>query len=284
MSVEGTAIPSSKKGGLASLVAAIYFLGGLAVVGYLSYFDLYMSPIYFADYLSWGIPFALLAIGYRRESRGILGWTLIVVGWLFLVSTVSNISSYVILRGQVVAIGKEIKQRALETQLKNETALEETGWHDFPDPDRLQADTGLEATREMLSAVRSLYERQEIQRYNLLDDWISAIRSLDGSPSRIAEYVSSHVAATVETEARMGLIKRTSMEVVLEAEKIVDFLARTPRSWVVVDGQLVFDRDIDARAYDQNLQRMESLAVEVIELHETLLKDVGVNLGDVQQE
>lgn len=279
MSVEVAAIPTPKKGRFALLVAAVYFFGGLAVVGYLSYINPDMSPIYFADYLAWGTPFALLAIGYRREPRGILGWTLIVVGWLFLISTVSNCSSSLTLRSQVAAISEEIRQRAFETQLENEAALEKTGWHDFPDPNRLQADTGLEATREMLTTVRGLYEQQEIQKYNLLGDWVSAVNSLDGSPSKIAEYVSSFVANATDTHAKMSSIKSISMEVVLEAEKIVDLLARMPRSWMVVDGQMVFDSEIDAQVYDQHVQRMETLAVEVVELHETLLKDLGVDLS-----
>lgn len=270
MSEEPVAKSTNTSGKTALLVATVYFLGGLVVAGYLSFINPDRTPIFFVNFLFWGVPFALFAIGFRREPRGGLGWVLIVLGWILIIVNLANCSSTLTLSGQTSRISEEIEQRANENRLDNEAALADAGWIEFPNADSLQADSGLEATREMLTTVRSIYEREQKQNSDLRRDWLNAIRSLDGPTHKIEVYASLVDGFYTDNEEKLRRIHEASMEVVLEAERLVDVLAKTPRSWVVENGQLLFDNDDDVDAYNQHLQRMQSLDAEIVQTQQSL--------------
>jgi hypothetical protein len=174
------------------------------------------------------------------------------------------------MRGQVAEIGEEIERRASVVQIENEAALEEAGWYDFPNADRLQADTGFEATREMLATVRSIYEHQKRQQSDLRNDWIAAIRSVDGPPHKIEEYASLVTGFYSDNEVQLGRVQDAYLENILEAESLVDFLARTAQSWTVENGQLLFDSDDDVQTYNQHLQNIRALDAEIAQTLESL--------------
>ena len=122
----------------------------------------------------------------------------------------------------------------------------------------------------MLTTVRSIYEREQKQNSDLRRDWLNAIRSLDGPTHKIEVYASLVDGIYTDNEEKLRRIHEASMEVVLEAERLVDVLAKTPRSWVVENGQLLFDNDDDVDAYNQHLQRMQSLDAEIVQTQQSL--------------
>lgn len=153
----------------------------------------------------------------------------------------------------MIAISRnKLKWRA-DFQNAHVRGLQEAGFPNILDPERLAKDEGLVESKAIIARTRAFLEGQREQLEEMAREWPAFIRSMPHAPTRDQEWMRGIEGGIRETKRRTKEFVDEEAAIVNRVESMLIFLASKEGQWSCQQGELVFESAEDLVTYDQHL-------------------------------
>jgi hypothetical protein len=146
---------------------------------------------------------------------------------------------------------------AIDSDYKSD--LDRSGCRRLLIPSRLASDSNMAESREILERTRAIIEKCKARNVKLLSDMRGGIEALKVSDTSKKEMLQNFDDAITEVKPKIEEAWDMEMQVVAEAEGIIELLGQKQGSWNCLTGVIAFSDANDARVFDQHMLTMHAI-------------------------
>lgn len=150
-------------------------------------------------------------------------------------------------------------------------ALKACDWNSLFDADRIQHDTGLADSFEIVTNAKTAFDKYRIQVLASVEASKEQIKSLNISDSEKKAILSSFASGSIRNDEILAL----ESQAMNESEEVISLLS-TNRSWSVENGGVIFNDDALQIAVNSHFQNIREISRKQQDIREELLRNAGI--------
>lgn len=161
--------------------------------------------------------------------------------------------------------------------------LEAIGWGRILDTERIKSDKNLAESNFIIKKAKDIVNKYKTMTDNLLTDTQKHIQSLNVDDSLKRSMLSGFESGMIKSRQQIDTMWEMEKNIVLECEKIINFLSDRKRTWVVSEGQILFQNDNDVKRFNSYFSTIQDLAKQQEVLQRQSIAKVNKNLTQLKE-
>lgn len=185
--------------------------------------------------------------------------------------------------GELQVFVKQHLNRMIAVHNEYLAALDAAGWNDVLDPQRLQAEGGLDEAQAAVGRAKAIVASFRKRNEDAIAQTEQAVRSMDTRRPTTRGFANGFLASVGAAKAEQATMWELEAACVASVGDLVDFLDSHRQDWVVDAGQFVFSDEATLAGFNELLGRVNGLIDRQEQLRRAANQKADATLGSMER-